>query len=330
MLKYIFGPVPSRRLGMSLGVDLVPKKICTLDCVYCEIGKTNELTVERKEYCNKNDIIEELSEYFRNNIDPDYITFSGSGEPTLNIALKEIIEFIKHIKPKIPIAVLTNGTLFYDKNVRESILKADVVLPSLDAATEKTFKKINRPHKSIKIDTYIQGLVEFRQEFKSRIHLEIFILPGYNDHREELMHIKEAVIRISPDEVHLNTLDRPGVLPNLRSATHDQLQQICDLWNLPNTRIISSVKRRENMQSYRTDIDAAILDTISRRPCTVDDLSMMLGIHVNEVNKYLGSLEAMGRLETIRLARGIFYQTTTKADDQSAPDAAKPSAPPTH
>ncbi len=113
MYKYLFGPVPSRRLGMSLGVDLVPKKVCSLDCVYCEVGKTTKLTLERREYIKFNKVKEELTHYFRNNPDPDYITFSGSGEPTLNIFIGEVLQFIKQIKPNIPIAVLTNGTLFY-------------------------------------------------------------------------------------------------------------------------------------------------------------------------------------------------------------------------
>ena len=160
MYKFLFGPVPSRRLGMSLGVDLVPKKVCSLDCVYCEVGKTTKLTLDRKEYIKLEKVKEELTHYFNHYPDPDYITFSGSGEPTLNIYIGEILQFIKQNRPEIPVAVLTNGTLLYDKNVREAIINADVVLPSLDAATEDTFKKINRPTKDLSFDKYIQGLIE--------------------------------------------------------------------------------------------------------------------------------------------------------------------------
>lgn len=314
MFRHLFGPVPSRRLGISLGIDLVPKKVCTLDCVYCEIGKTTYLTDERKEYSDIKDIILELDEYFKIHPDPDYITISGSGEPTLNIKIEEVIKFSKHIKPNIPIAVLTNGTLFSDEKVRRSIIDADIVLPSLDAATEQVFKKINRPHKKITIEQCICGLIQFRKEFKSKIHLEVFIIPGYNDHQEELKKIKEAIIRIHPDEVHLNTLDRPGALSNLRVATQEELKNVCNLWNLENVHIISSVKKRSELKSYREDINAAILDIIARRPCTVDDLSLILGLHVNEVNKYLGTLEAKGLAETVRLTRGVFYQTRMKSD----------------
>ena len=180
MYKYLFGPVPSRRLGMSLGVDLVPRKICSLDCVYCEVGKTTKLTLERKEYILYDKVTDELTHYFENNPDPDYITFSGSGEPTLNLRIGDVLNFIKQNKPKIPIAVLTNGTLLFKPEVREEIKNADVVLPSLDAATNLIFHKINRPVPEFDIKRYIQGLIDFRKEFKGKIWLEIFILPEDN------------------------------------------------------------------------------------------------------------------------------------------------------
>ena len=166
MYKYLFGPVPSRRLGISLGVDLVPRKVCSLDCVYCEVGKTTRRTLQRKEYIPVNKVKEELIDYFKNNPAPDYITFSGSGEPTLNICFGEILHFIKQKKPDIPVAVLTNGTLLNDKNVREALLDADIVMPSLDAATEYVFQKINRPPKSLTIEKHINGLIDFRKDFE--------------------------------------------------------------------------------------------------------------------------------------------------------------------
>ena len=312
MYKYLFGPVPSRRLGMSLGVDLVPKKVCSLDCVYCEVGKTTKLTLDRKEYIKSDKIKEELTDYFNNNIDPDYITFSGSGEPTLNIEIGEILYFIKQIKPNIPIAILTNGTLLFDKNVRKAIIDADVVLPSIDAATEAVFEKINRPPKDLKIDKYIQGLIDFRKEFKGKIWLEIFILPDYNDSANELKELKKIILKINPDSVQLNTLDRPGTEPNLRGATRQELQRIVDLWKLDYVKIIASSPERKNIQSYRNDIETAIIETIVRRPCTLDDLTKILGIHINEINKYLDVLEADKKIETVRQGRGVFYQKKDK------------------
>ena len=308
MYKYLFGPVPSRRLGMSLGVDLVPKKVCSLDCVYCEVGKTTSLTVERKEYVKSDEIKAELTDFFKNNPNPDFITFSGYGEPTLNNKMGEILAFIKQIKPDIPVAVLTNGTLLSDKNVRESLLLADIVLPSLDTATESVFQKINRPSSYLSIKTYIKGLVEFRTEFKGKIWLEVFILPGYNDDERELGQLKNVIQKLNPDSVQLNTLDRPGTVADVRGATRAELQRVKDLWHLENVEIIAASPDRKKMQAYRKDTESAIIETISRRPCTLEDLHQILGLHLNEINKYLDVLEADKKIETVMQKRGIFYR----------------------
>ena len=312
MYKYIFGPVPSRRLGMSLGVDLIPKKVCTLDCVYCEVGKTTKLTLNRMEYAKVSRIKSELLAYFQENPDPDFITFSGSGEPTLNLHIGEVLHFIKQNWPTIPVAVLTNGTLFYDKGVVDAIRDADVVLPSLDAATEEAFRRINRPHPGLDVARIIDGLINLREAYKGQIWLEVFILPGYNDHISELTALKDAILRIRPDRVQLNTLDRPGTIPGLIRATREELERIAGLWNLDGVEIVAAAPAREKIQSYRKDMETAILETIRRRPCTSDDLGKILGIHLNEVNKYLDVMEAGGKIETRRLERGIFYTKKEK------------------
>lgn len=310
--RYIFGPVPSRRLGMSLGVDMVPKKVCSLDCVYCEAGSTTRLTCDRKEYLKVQPILDELEDYFRNSPDPDYFTFSGYGEPTLNSGLEQVLKFIKERRPNIPVAVLTNGVLLSDSNVRKALAYADVVLPSLDAATDAVFGKINRPDKSIRLDEYIQGLVDFRNEFKKQIWLEVMILPGYNDSHDELMALKEAISRIRPDQIQLNTLDRPGTLADLRPASRIELQSIIDLWGFENAVIIAAAARRKENVAFRSDVRTAIVQTISRRPCTIDDMADMLGLHINEINKYLDILDSEGCLEVVRESRGIFYQMKNK------------------
>lgn len=308
MYKYLFGPVPSRRLGMSLGIDLIPTKVCSLNCVYCECGKTTNLTIERKEYVPYNKVINELEHYFKNNLAPDYVTFSGSGEPTLNSKIGNIIKFLKSNYPYIPIAVLTNGTLFNQKEVRTELLNADLVLPSLDAASELSFKKINRPFHTLNINKYIQGLIDFRKEYSGKIWLEVLILPGYNDDKENLKLLKDAFVKIKPDKIQLNSLDRPGTLNNLRSATRNELQQIVDFFGLDNVEIIASAPKRKEIKSYREDTETAILETIFRRPCTLDDLSEILGLHKNEINKYLDVLESDDKIEIIRQSRGIFYK----------------------
>ncbi len=312
MYKYIFGPVPSRRLGMSLGVDLVPKKVCSLDCVYCEVGHTTKLTTERKNYIPYEKLITELKDYFSNNPDPDYITFSGSGEPTLNLKIGQVLRFIKQNKPRIPVALLTNGTLFYDENVRKELLDVDVILPSLDAAREKSFQKINRPAKGLGLEKYIQGLVDFQREYSGQMWLEVFIIPGYNDSREDLIALKNAFERIKPQEIQLNTLDRPGTRENISLASRTDLQEIVDFWQLPNVVIIAAPLERKSNQAYRQDAQTAILETITRRPCTADDLTKILGMHINEINKYLDVLEGEKKIESVWQDRGAFYQVSNK------------------
>ncbi len=309
MYKYLFGPVPSRRLGMSLGVDLVPRKVCSLDCVYCEVGKTTKLTLKRKEYIPYAKIVEELRHFFSNNPDPDFITFSGSGEPTLNSRIGDVVVFIKQNKPDIPIAVLTNGTLLYDSAVRAELQGVDVVLPSLDAVSADIFAEINRPPTNLPVEKYLQGLIDFSHGFSGKIWLEIFILPGCNDGDSEVQRMREAILKIKPDSVQINTLDRPGTEADLRGATVAELRSVVERLNLDNVVIIAAAPQRKNIKSYRSDAEAAILETISRRPCTLVDLTQILGMHTSEINKYLDVLEAEGKIETVRQERGFFYQT---------------------
>ncbi len=309
MYKHLFGPVPSRRLGISLGVDLVPKKVCSLDCVYCEVGKTTKLTTDRKEYVLYDKVVTELKHYFKNNPDPDYITFSGYGEPTLNSRIADVLNFIKQNKPQIPVAILTNGTLLFNPKVREEIKNADLVLPSLDAATISVFGNINRPAQQLEVEKHIQGLIDFRKEFKGKIWLEVFILPEYNLNDTELEKLKETITKINPDAIQLNTLDRPGTINNIKPATKEELEKIVDTWNFKNIEIVSSVAKRKSVKSYRSDTETTILETISRRPCTIDDLTNILGMHTNEINKYISVLEKENKIEGIRQERGIFYQT---------------------
>jgi len=308
MYKHLFGPVPSRRLGMSLGVDLIPHKICSLNCVYCECGATTSLTHERKEYVPVDEVYSELSDFFKNNPDPDYLTFSGAGEPTLNSHIGEVIAFLKELRPEIPVAVLTNGTLFGDPLVRKELMLADLVLPSLDAATDLALRRINRPRRELKASGYIKGLIEFSREFKGEIWLEILILPGYNDGEENLKALKEAIRKINPDRIQLNTLDRPGTVEGLLPARISQLQEIASFFDLDKVEIIAPPEERNQVKSYRTDVESAILETIARRPCTLADLEKILGLHINEINKYLGVLEEAGKLESVKQERGVFYQ----------------------
>ncbi|MEN8246832.1 MAG: radical SAM protein [Thermodesulfobacteriota bacterium] len=308
MYHYLFGPVPSRRLGISLGIDLVPMKTCSLNCIYCECGKTTDLTLKRREYVPLADVKTELLHYLSNHPKPDYITFSGSGEPTLNASIGEAIRFIRSHETGIPVAMLTNGALLFDPRVREELKPASIIMPSLDAATDKVFTKINRPHPKLTVDRMIDGLIQFRKDFQGLIWLEIFIVPGLNDTESELTAIKRAIQKIMPDRVHLNTLDRPGPVSHIRAATPEELRHIVHYWNLGNIEVIAKASDRKTIVAYRKDVESAILETISRRPCTLEDLTSILGLHANEVNKYLDVLEADKRVSVTDQSRGQFYQ----------------------
>ena len=207
--KYIFGPVPSRRLGRSLGVDLVPYKTCTFDCIYCDLGRTTRKTVSRQSYVSPEEIQGEL-ELTLSVLEkkPDYITLSGSGEPTLNTNIGEIIRRIKEIT-STPVAVLTNGSLLSSNEVRRDLSEADVVLPSLDAITPALFEYINRPHPSLKIEEIISGLIQFRKQYRGQIWLEVVFCRGVNDDKEEIEKLKGVIERIQPDRIQLNTPVRP-------------------------------------------------------------------------------------------------------------------------
>ncbi len=260
MYKYLFGPVPSRRLGISLGIELIPHKVCTLNCIYCECGETTRLTCDRKEYIPAASVIEELEHYFKENRKPDYITFSGAGEPLLNSSIATVLEWIKKEIPDIPVAVLTNGTLLSNPEVRKDILKADLVIPSLDAASLDAFNNLDRPHDSINLNNYIQGLIDFRKEYKGEIWLEVFILPDYNNDEKNLNLLQKALKQINPDRIQLNTLDRPGTVSGLHSASRAELQSIIDSWGMKQAEIIKAAPERKDIESYREDTETAILE----------------------------------------------------------------------
>ena len=308
----LFGPVPSRRLGISLGIDLVPMKTCTLNCIYCECGKTSHLTLERKEYVSFEAVKKELTHYLAHHARPDYITFSGSGEPTLNSKIGDVIRFLKDRVPDVPVAVLTNSTLFSRKQVRSDIKHAVVVIPSLDAVTEKIFNKINRPSPHLHVDTIIDGLIRFRKEYRGKIWLEVFIIPGMNDTTAELNALKLVIGKIKPDQVHLNTLDRPGSVSTLRTATREELERVLNVFQMENAAIVADPPEQKELFAYRKDTAAAILGTIARRPCTSKDLSEILGLPVKEVDTYLKSLEADEKIKAVKQKRGLFYQLSKK------------------
>jgi wyosine [tRNA(Phe)-imidazoG37] synthetase (radical SAM superfamily) len=236
-VKHIFGPVPSRRLGLSLGIDLVPYKTCNLDCIYCEAGRTPKKTMERLPFVTAEEIMYELHAHLLNKGPTiDYFTLSGAGEPTLNSNIGKIIEAIKKDDQNVPgcipgctppLALITNGTLFWDPIVREQVRKVDVILPSLDAISYRAHHIVNRPYPTLDNEKIIEGLMALRKEYSGKIWIEVFIIPGINDEICELTLLKNTLLRIQPDKVHLNSLDRPSAEPWVKIEPIGKMEQIC-------------------------------------------------------------------------------------------------------
>lgn len=231
-MRYIYGPIKSRRLGVSLGVTLTPHKICNFDCVYCQLGRTPGKTPERKEYLKVDEIMAEVNSWILNHPQEsktlDFITLSGSGEPTLNTGIGELIDSIRKTLP-VSIAVITNSSLLSDPLVRRQISGADLIVPSLDAVTENAFEKIDRPCDGIKLQDIIEGLVSLRREYKGKIWLEVMLVKGVNDNLAHSRKLKEVIERINPDKVQLNSPVRTTAENDVEAVDAGHLQKIKEL-----------------------------------------------------------------------------------------------------
>lgn len=234
----LFGPILSRRLGISLGINLIPYKTCCLDCIYCECGATTNLTDIRQEFIPTETIIKELNHYLSSKPKLDYITFSGSGEPTLASNIGKIIDHIKTNFKTYKTAVITNGNLLDRPDVQKDLLNADLVIPSLDSAIEKSFSKINRPIQNITVQNLIKGIIEFKKKYTKELWLEIFIIPGMNDTPKELKALKRAALQINPNKIQINSLDRPGTLLEIEVPTIKNLKKIADFFKPISVEIV--------------------------------------------------------------------------------------------
>lgn len=305
--KHIFGPVSSRRLGCSLGIDLVPFKTCTLNCVYCECGATTHRTTRREIFFPVQELYTELREFLSSSPSLEYITFSGSGEPTLSLSIGEVIRFLKHNYPQYQIAVLTNGTLLSDPDVRRDLLPADVVLPTLSTVVKQTFLKIHRPDPGISLESILKGYVQFRKEYSGEIWLEVFIIPGINTTDEELAGLRQILKDINPDRVQLNTLDRPGTEEWVLPATRTELDRLETMLDFAKAEKVELSPHRTMKTLYAIDPVEQIREILKRRPCTIDDIVTATGLRTIEVVKILREMAETSDLMTKREARGLFY-----------------------
>jgi wyosine [tRNA(Phe)-imidazoG37] synthetase (radical SAM superfamily) len=288
--KYIYGPVPSRRLGRSLGVDLLPFKVCSYDCIYCQLGRTKQKTVLRKEYVPTSEVIEEIRRKIHENCEMDFISFAGSGEPTLHSGLKEIILSIKEMT-KIPVAVLTNGSLLYLEEVSDALMNADVVIPSLDAGTRTGFLKVNRPCPSIDFEKMCEGIVEFSKNFTGKVWLEVMVVKGYNDRDEEIAKIASFANRMKVDKIQLNTVVRPPAERFAEPASEDELLRLKKYFQ-GEVEVIGTVKKALEAPSnvQQKDLEDRILALIRRRPVTLEDIGIGLSLRNAEVAKAVTNL----------------------------------------
>ena len=308
-MSRIFGPVPSRRLGRSLGVDVVPYKTCTFNCIYCECGATTELTCERREFFPLEEILEELRDSLAEiTTPPDVITLSGAGEPTLYSRLGELIDEI--IKTTgIPVAVITNSSLLFMPDVRDELGRADIVLPSLDSALPGPFSRMNRPHPEITLDRMIDGLGTFLDGYGGKVQFEILFLDGYNTGDEDLEALAAFIRKHRVDSIQLNTAVRPGTESGISPLSRERLESICALFG-PGCEIVASVGARASHEEFAsTD---RILSMIERRPCTAEDIHRALGVPVQGVVKLLWMMIDKGTVRADDHAGETFYTASER------------------
>ena len=232
-MKYIYGPVQSRRLGLSLGITLTAYKTCSFDCIYCQLGKTRQLTTETKEYLSIQEILEELKAWLQNNPQEaqnlNYLTFSGAGEPTLNSSLGELIVGVRKLTA-VKVAVITNASLLKNPQVLNALLGADLIVPSLDAATAEILEKIDRPHIAVRIEDIIEGLINLRKQFKGQIWLEVMLVKGLNDDLRQIRKLKKVIDRINPDKIQLNSPVRTTAEPGIIPADKEKLKKVAEIF----------------------------------------------------------------------------------------------------
>ncbi|MEJ2078942.1 MAG: radical SAM protein [Acidobacteriota bacterium] len=307
VFRHVYGPVASRRLGSSLGVDLVPFKTCTYDCIYCQLGRTDNRTLERKPHVDIGEVIEELGRTLEARKVPDYITLSGSGEPTLHSELGSLISAIRKLTT-VPVAILTNGSLLWRDDVRKDVRLADLVLPSLDAGDETTFHRVNRPHEGIAFDRMVRGLAQFTREFAGPVWLEVFLLDGITANLDQVARIAGLAQQIGPERVQLNTVARPACEPIARRVDRVRLEVLAAAFQGHVELISDEGAPSQALHAGASARISEILDLLRRRPCTVQDICAGLSLRPLETTKQLELLIERGDLEVIRSNGSVFFE----------------------
>jgi wyosine [tRNA(Phe)-imidazoG37] synthetase (radical SAM superfamily) len=282
---HVYGPVPSRRLGLSLGVDLVPYKVCCYDCIYCQLGSTTDLTSERASFVDPDRVALEVERALHRGPRPEVITLAGSGEPTLNQELEQVVAALRRVTD-LPLCLLTNGGLLFRDEVRRAALGLDLVAPSLDAADAETFERVNRPAAGIAFDAMVRGLGDFCAAFRGRCQLEVVLVRGVNDGSRSL----DALARLAASledvaSVDLNTVVRPPAVAGVAGLGHPELERARERFARQGcpARIIVPFAGSDAVSPGEESTYERILETVARRPCTAADLSAALGLELETV-----------------------------------------------
>jgi wyosine [tRNA(Phe)-imidazoG37] synthetase (radical SAM superfamily) len=309
----VYGPVPSRRLGRSLGVDLVPFKTCTYDCVYCQLGPTTRKTATRRQWAEPSEVLDQV----RGRLDsrPDVIALAGSGEPTLCLGLGEVVDGIKAMSA-VPLVVITNGSLLGRQDVQRDLAGADVVLPSLDAVDDASYRAVNRPHEDLDFDALVEGLADFRASFTGEVWLEIMLLDGLTGTGPMVDQLVRHAARIAPDRIQLNTVVRPPAEQDARPVAPELLAHFATAFT-PRAAVIADAPELNPDQEATV---GDVLSLISRRPCTVADVATGLGIHQNTALKALTALVERREAQRRDHGGGVFYA----AADHALPEVEEP------
>jgi len=309
--RNIFGPVPSRRFGRSLGVDLTPYKTCSLDCVFCQLGRTTNKTINREEYVSTEAVIQEIDEWMKTGEEADYITLSGSGEPTLHSHFGEVLRFIRD-GSSIPAVLLTNGTLLYLPEVRDAASHADIVKISLSAWDQASYGLVNRPHPQLKFDQLVEGQKAFRRQFRGELWMEVFLVQGLNSTPSDVSRIASLAGEIKPDRIQLNTAVRPPAEGFAKPLSMDRMLSLCHLFH-SNAEVIAEFKLEKDskMQTNKE----TVLSMLRRRPCTASQIASGFGMHINEVSKYLGNLMRSGQIREERRNDTVYYAAVRRKDE---------------
>jgi wyosine [tRNA(Phe)-imidazoG37] synthetase (radical SAM superfamily) len=302
----IYGPVYSRRLGRSLGVDLIPFKNCPYNCVYCQLGPTTNHTCERRDYIPTDRIIGELEATLsQTDTRCDYIGLAGSGEPTLHADIGNIIARIKEMTD-IPVAVLTNGALLHDPAVADALSTADLVMPSLDAGSPGVFKQVNRPHPDITFERMVEGIASFTKFFQGALRLEVLLVAELNDSREEVARIADYASQIQPTCVDLNTVARPAGLAGVKPVPAERLEMLRTLFDVE-TWVVAEASPGAQANTPRTVSDEDILALLRRRPCTAHGVASGLAMAPNDAVKRLQTLHRNGDIRLLTRHGVLFY-----------------------